>query len=206
MRFASEFVRDGRVIFIFSVLVIAACAMGLTPVHALSWVVAILGFLAFWPMEYAIHRYLLHELPQLMPGAYRGHVAHHQAPKDVKYLLTPNRYNLTGHVLIIVIAGAITRNVNLTAAFLAGVCVGQLFYEWKHFVSHRPIVPLTPWGKAMKKRHLLHHHLDAEYWFGVSNPVFDYVMGTDIDGEEARKVRHARSVDPDAEVASSSES
>jgi sterol desaturase/sphingolipid hydroxylase (fatty acid hydroxylase superfamily) len=32
----------------------------------------------------------------------------------------------------------------------------------------------------MKKKHLLHHHLDDHAWYGVSNPVLDVLLGTNV--------------------------
>ncbi|MCL6452936.1 MAG: sterol desaturase family protein [Alicyclobacillus sp.] len=200
MRYVSEFARDGRVLFIACVCVVGAAVAAATPSNWLTWVCAIIGILLFWPVEYAIHRYLLHEFPRLLPKAYAGHVAHHEHPRDTRYLLTPNQFNVPGYIVFAVLAFVVTRRWNLTGAFVAGLSFRQLFYEWKHFVSHRPIVPLTPWGRRMKKRHLLHHYLDAKYWYGVSNATLDYVMGTDIDDEEARRVRHSRGGNLDAEL------
>lgn len=203
MKYASEFARDGRVILISCIFLLSACIAGLAFNHVVTWIVLVVSIFLFWLVEYVIHRYLLHEFPKLMPKAYAGHVAHHQQPREVKYLLTPNRFNILGYVLFSIVGYVTTRNVSLTGAFVAGLSLGQLYYEWTHFVSHRPIMPKTPWGKRIKKRHLLHHYLDAEYWYGVSNSVFDRVLRTGIDDEEARLIRHRRGGDLDAEMQAS---
>lgn len=200
VKYASEFWRDGRVILISCIFLLAASVTSFTLNHVLAWVMLAVGIIFFWPVEYVIHRYLLHEFPKLMPKAYSGHVAHHQRPRETEYLLTPNRFNLLGYVLFAIIGYIVTRNIHYTAAFVTGVSLGQLYYEWTHFVSHRPITPMTPWGKRMKKRHLLHHYLDAEYWYGVSTPVFDHVMRTGIDDEHARSIRHTRGGNLDVEL------
>lgn len=192
MKYAKEFFTDSRVLFISCVL-LADLALALARPWAWATVISFfIGLVLFWITEYITHRYLLHEFPKLMPKAWMGHAIHHQRPTETEWLLTPNRYNVAGYILFFLVGLAVWRNFHLTGAMVAGVSVGQMMYEWKHFISHRPIIPLTPWGRLMKKRHLLHHHLDEEVWYGVTNPVLDLVMRTAIDTEHAREVRHHR--------------
>jgi 4-hydroxysphinganine ceramide fatty acyl 2-hydroxylase len=60
----------------------------------------------------------------------------------------------------------------------AGLSLALLYYEWTHYVAHRPIQPRTPWGKWMKKIHIWHHYKNENYWYGVTNPALDMMFGT----------------------------
>lgn len=59
-----------------------------------------------------------------------------------------------------------------------------LMYEWKHFIAHVPIKPKTKFGRWVKKLHLLHHHKNENYWYGVSTPFVDVLFGTLKDEKE----------------------
>jgi len=143
-------------------------------------VVAVLsGVVLFIVLEYIAHRYLLHQFPRLLPAAYQGHVAHHQYPQDIKYLFGPVRYDVIAYIVIFGITYLITgNNLNLAFSVVFGSTLYQIYYQWKHYVSHRPIKPWTPWGRHVKKWHLLHHHMDENAFFGVSNSFVDILMGT----------------------------
>lgn len=178
MRYFIEFITHRLIVFLCSALLVSAVIACLYPWSGRTLLYAAVGALLVLIVEYAVHRFMLHQFPGLMPAAYRGHVAHHQNPTDIRYLFGPVRYDFIGYVLMYFVVWLFSRDFGLAAAFTAGASAYQLYYQWKHFVAHRPVVPLTPWGKWLKKLHLLHHHLDENAWYGVSNPVFDSVMGT----------------------------
>jgi 4-hydroxysphinganine ceramide fatty acyl 2-hydroxylase len=94
------------------------------------------------------------------------------------YMLTPNSFNIPLHVLFTAIFCFVTQSLHLGAAVMLGTTLYQLYYEWTHLVSHRPIVPATSIGKNRKKLHLLHHYKSDQNWFGVTNVTFDNVAGT----------------------------
>lgn len=71
-----------------------------------------------------------------------------------------------------------TGNPGLAAGFAVGSLGLLLYYEGSHYVSHRPIAPLTPWGRWMKKYHLWHHFKNEHDWYGVTNPSMDLLFGT----------------------------
>lgn len=84
-------------------------------------------------------------------------------------------------VLLIGISGYIIAQPfswSMLLFFCIGLIVMLLVYEWKHYVAHVPLKPRTHFGKWMKKTHLLHHFKNEHYWFGVSNPVGDWLFGT----------------------------
>ncbi|MCR8642802.1 sterol desaturase family protein [Paenibacillus sp. N1-5-1-14] len=174
-----EFWLDGRVLFISTMFVIYTVAACLS-LSLWSPVALVAGVVLFFCAEYFIHRYLLHPAAiKLMPSAIKGHDKHHDDPTNMKFLLTPNTYNVPYHGFLWIALILIWGNFYLASSMMVGFSAYHLMYEWTHFVSHRPIVPRTLLGRWMKKVHLLHHFKDPDQWYGVTHPVFDKVMHTD---------------------------
>lgn len=179
--YVREFASDQRPLFIAAVFVMDFLYAA-TDYHNWMWIGILAGVVFFFLIEYFIHRYILHGLMRrMLPKAYEGHVQHHLTPTQIKYLLTPNVYNLSGYVAIWIVTWLVTGHAAATAAFVCGVCLAQLNYEWTHFVSHRPIVPRSRVGRWMKKFHLLHHYMNENYWFGVTHPTMDVLFHTSPD-------------------------
>lgn len=89
-----------------------------------------------------------------------------------------NIYNVTYHIGFGFAAFLVTWNIHLACAFMLGITLYQLYYEWSHFVTHRAIIPLTPWGKGMERFQLMHHFKSSEHYFGVTNSSIDSLVGT----------------------------
>ncbi len=174
-----QFWTDRRVLFISFMFVVYVCFSVFTPGSRWTWIAIMAGVLFFFFVEYFTHRFILHGyFAKVMPNAYKGHEDHHDHPNELAYMLTPNGYNVPLHLVFWAVFSAALWNIHLGSAVMVGTCGYQLYYEWTHFVSHRPIKPLTPWGRWMKKYHLLHHYKHADYWFGVTNSALDKVCGT----------------------------
>lgn len=177
--YLKEFWTDKRSLFIVSMLIIYSFVFVFTAQQQGAWIAFGSGMVAFIIIEYAAHRFILHGvLAKWMTKAYKGHEDHHDHPTDMVYLLTPNAYNVPNHILLWVVACIITGSLHLGSAALIGLSLYHLYYEWSHFISHRAIVPLTPWGKWMKKYHLLHHFKSPNHRYGVTNPAIDIIVGT----------------------------
>ncbi|MDP9728256.1 sterol desaturase family protein [Alicyclobacillus tolerans] len=187
-----EFWTDRRVMFL-SLVFIASIILTFSLHHSLKlWIAFLSGAVAWYFIEYIVHRFILHGiLSKIMPRAYEGHVRHHTHPEEMKTLLTPNQYNIPGYLGIFLLCIWISHSLDISFAFLTTLSICQLYYEWSHFVSHRPIVPLTPWGKWMKKFHLLHHFQNEHYWFGVTNSTLDALVGTSPDPKIVERVSSA---------------
>lgn len=181
MQYVREFCFHRLIAFLLLVGVFSGASLFLTDGSLRnSWIPFVLGVVLVILVEYFVHRFILHEFPNLIPAMYRGHLAHHEHPNDTDHLFGPVRYDLAGYVALFLLIWLFSDSVHLASSFIFGAVLCQLFYQWKHFVSHRPIVPITPWGKWMKKKHLLHHHLDDQAWYGVSNPLLDVLLGTNV--------------------------
>ncbi len=177
--FLKEFLTDRRILFLLTMLIVYSIISMLSADLQWAWSTAGIGFVAFYIIEYIIHRFILHGyFAKWLPQAYKDHDKHHQHPNDIAYLLTPNIYNVTYHIAFGAIAFLVIQNIHISCAFMLGLTVYQLYYEWSHFVTHRAIVPLTPWGRWMKKFHLLHHYKSSDHYFGVTHPSFDFLAGT----------------------------
>ncbi len=151
-----------------------------------SWIWVALGAAVFFVSEYVVHRSVYHHLAGRPAGRYlsANHVAHHGEPESLRYLFNDPRFSVTLGVVYFVVAFAVSRNLGLAAAFSAGNFLGLVYYEWVHFAAHRAGArPWTPWGRWMKKLHLLHHYKNEHFWFGVTSPALDVTLGTWRDPE-----------------------
>lgn len=187
-RYYREFFSNPMIVFI-TALGIAGLAATVATFRGWSTVgYYALGMALYAVFEYGVHRYLLHQFPKLAPGMYKGHVAHHEHPNDMDHLFSPLRYDASAYVAYFLVVWAISRDLRVVVAWVAGTAAFQLYYQWMHYVAHRPITPITPWGRWMRKKHLLHHFMDEHAWYGVSHPAMDYLMGTH---KPQRKSRNA---------------
>lgn len=186
--YLKEFWTDSRVLGLVALFAVYLCLTLFTLQSRWTWAEVLCGIVFFFFLEYFTHRVILHGLlAKVMPKAYEGHVEHHGEPTNLEFMLTPTKYSLPTHLVLWILFSLLGRSIHLGSAVMLGTCLYQIFYEWKHFVSHRPIVPMTPWGKWMKKFHLLHHYKSDHYWFGVTHAVLDYLWGTHPDHQSVGK-------------------
>lgn len=163
------------------------------------WVAFGVGMLTYATSEYLVHRFLFHiktpENPFLLKTIKRLHYDHHVDPNDLKLLFLPLWFSLPGFVIYTLFVYLLTSSLTLSIAFAAGLVLYFLYYEWKHYIAHRPIKPLTRIGKDIKKHHLLHHFKNENYWFGVTHMTFDKSLGTFRESEEVEKSTTAKNLE-----------
>lgn len=179
---------DILVMFVFLLgFVLYMIYMGINAFTLLSFFVGVVTY-AF--MEYVTHRFLFHMKPPknlfLLKLIKRLHYDHHVHPNNLKLLFLPLWYSLPNAVVLSLIYYSIVQSINLTVPFTTGLTVMLLIYEWKHYIAHVSIKPITPLGRWLKKTHLLHHFKNENYWYGVSNPIFDMIFGTLKDEKEVK--------------------
>jgi sterol desaturase/sphingolipid hydroxylase (fatty acid hydroxylase superfamily) len=114
---------------------------------------------------------------------------------DLHLLFLPIWYSFPLVAAVAGIVYAVSGDTVFTVAFTTGVLGYLLYYEWCHYVAHRPIQPITPWGRWMKRMHLWHHFKNEQYWYGVTNPMFDMVMGTFKNERKADRSDTARDLE-----------
>ncbi len=135
-------------------------------------------------VEWLIHVFLLHFKPRQVLGRRvdplfaRRHRMHHRDPRNVRLVFVPLPV-LAGFLAVLFAIAWFafpTRYLSVTA-FAAFTCF-FFGYEWTHYLIHSPYVPRTPLFRAVWRAHILHHYKNEKYWFGVTNPVADYVLRT----------------------------
>lgn len=145
-------------------------------------VVFFVGMLTFAFSEYLTHRFFFHlKAPKnlyFLKFLKRIHYDHHIDPKNLKLLFLPLWYSLPNFLILSLVFYYFSKSRLYTNAFGTGLLAMLLVYEWKHYVAHRPIKPITKFGRWVKKVHILHHFKNENYWYGVSTPFADYLFGT----------------------------
>lgn len=167
------------VLYTAAVLSLGGFLLGLTPAP-MAWPVAgyaLLGLVAWSPLEYALHRFVLHGIPPFK----RWHQAHHanpMAPICSPTLLSAGAILLFCYLPAWWVLGA-WRATGLTL----GVLVGYLLYAVTHHALHHWRAP-WPWLRRRKSAHAYHHHTHASSHFGVTTGVWDQIAGTTRIGKE----------------------
>ncbi|WP_347157369.1 sterol desaturase family protein [Pontibacter chitinilyticus] len=137
-----------------------------------------LGWLIFTLIEYLAHRYIFHmdtSTPFKARLQYLFHGNHHEFPKDKKRLAMPP-------VVSILYASAFFFIFKLIfGQFVFGVVAGLLFgyalYLFVHYAVHA-YAPPKNFLKTLWVHHSIHHYKDHNAAFGVSSPLWDYILGT----------------------------
>jgi len=182
------------------VVTLALAARGGLPATAVVGY-ALLGVLLWTPMEYFAHRFVFHAGPtietevrdivaDLPPGEpalqhmktfrqrhyFIAHGVHHDFPNDTKRLVMPPSVSIPLAIVFFFlfrwVAGP-SIGLAVFAGFVAGYLVyDTIHYAVHHFSLHNPVL------LYLKKHHYRHHYNDSTKDFGVSNPTWDFVMGT----------------------------
>lgn len=145
--------------------------------HASGWqaiiLSSLLGLFFFSLIEYAVHRWLLHNPRSAL---FYLHDAHHNNPEKTSAFLFP-----ASVLLLMPVWYVLTRGLHLELAsyFLMGFSGGYFYFDTLHHVEHRTRINQIPF-RWLKKRwafHSVHHRLD-ESNFGVITSFWDYVFRT----------------------------
>lgn len=137
-----------------------------------------LGWFIFTLIEYLAHRYVFHmdtDTPLKARLQYLFHGNHHEYPKDKTRLAMPPvvsiLYASAFFFIFKVIFGSFVFGV------VAGVLFGYAMYLLVHYVVHA-YPPPKNFLKELWINHSIHHYKDPEAAFGVSSPLWDYILGT----------------------------
>jgi len=149
--------------------------LGLRHHGSWPWVVSSLlfGWFVFTLVEYAIHRWLLHN-PQCF--LYPLHEAHHQRPEEAAAFLFP-----TSFLVLMPIWLLLTYVLHLQGAsfFLCGFSAGYLYFGTLHHLEHRVRINQIPfrWLQGRWAAHSVHHRIDYMN-YGVMTSFWDYIFKT----------------------------
>ncbi|CAM4099731.1 fatty acid hydroxylase [Bacillus manliponensis] len=159
----------------------------------------LVGIIFYTLNEYVTHRFLFHlkppKNPILLKLLKRLHYDHHVYPDDLRLLFLPIWYSLPLFAIWLYALYLFTGSITIVLSFGIGMIGMFLMYEWKHYIAHRPIRPITRFGRWLKKQHILHHYKNENYWFGVSNPFYDFLFGTYKEGKDVKLSETARNLE-----------
>lgn len=147
-----------------------------------SLAAALIGAAVFFTSEYTTHRFLFHAKPSgigwIRKLQHRLHYDHHIDPPNVDLLFLPPWFTIPVTAIYFGLYVVVTRDAVLSLSLTFGSLCALAYYEWVHYVAHVPFVPMTPYGRWIKKYHLWHHFKNEHLWFGVTNPSMDAIAGT----------------------------
>lgn len=131
--------------------------------------------------EYFIHKHLFHMVPttdfsRVMHFMLHGY--HHIAPMDRTRLTFPAVPALAvGLGIYSTFAWILPRHIGL--GLLGSVGLGYVFYDLMHYYLHHasPDTLLSVFSE-LKTHHLYHHYKNNNSNFGITMPIFDWLMGT----------------------------
>jgi sterol desaturase/sphingolipid hydroxylase (fatty acid hydroxylase superfamily) len=146
----------------------------------------IAGWVCWSATEYALHRFVFHWIGR-KPWQRRFHFVlhgvHHDFPQDAKRLVFPLGVSIPiGLAFFLAMDAAFAREVAI--ALFCGFGVGYLLYDGIHYFTHH-LPAKSRIGKFLKRYHMVHHHTGVHGMWGVSQPLWDYVFGSQRDLREA---------------------
>ncbi|MDQ6855965.1 MAG: sterol desaturase family protein [Candidatus Dormibacteraeota bacterium] len=156
-------------------------------VGRLGWadLVVLAAILAVEPFaEWLLHVFVLHFRPRTIAGRRidplfaRRHRMHHRDPRNIPLVFVPLPVLAGFFVTLAAISGLAFADHRLGLTAFATMTTFLFGYEWSHFLIHSPYVPRSAAFRAVWRAHILHHYKNEQYWFGVTNPVADYVLRT----------------------------
>jgi len=142
------------------------------------------GLLVWTLSEYLLHRFLFHYEPThpfLKRVWYLIHGVHHEQPQCKTRLVMPPILSIPLAILFFLffktLVGVVLAAPLWVAPLFAGFVTGYILYDMLHYAEHHLSMK---WGflKFVKRYHLLHHYKTPEHRFGVSSPIWDYILGT----------------------------
>lgn len=158
------------------------------------------GGLFLWTLvEYLVHRFVFHStteledevrdtVSRLAPGEaalaklagfrqkhyFLAHGVHHDFPNDTKRLVMPPSLSIPLGVVFYAGFWLLLGRGDGSALF-AGFTLGYLVYDTIHYAVHH-FSPRGPIMLYLKKKHFRHHYQDSTRDFGVSSPIWDWVL------------------------------
>lgn len=143
-----------------------------------SLITFMVGILFWTFLEYMMHRFVFHHRAKSKIGKkffFLIHGIHHAYPQDMKRLATPAIVSLPFAILFSIIYAYLFGKYS--SGLFAGTLFAYLLYDLGHYALHR-YHPKNPVLKYLKRYHFAHHYFDNKKYFGVSTPLWDYIIGT----------------------------
>lgn len=143
------------------------------------------------PVEWIIHRHLLHAEPTSWTSRALGtglrHREHHLDPPDIDWLtlrgvdaavfvLSFGAITAAWTLPILAVTGSALMGPFLSAWALAAI--GLAHYEWVHLLVHTSHRCRSRYYARLTRNHRLHHYRNEHYWLGVTTNSGDRLLGT----------------------------
>lgn len=167
-----------------SLAALSAVTFVMSPAGLWQTLASIVAGLLMYPLAWhLLHQYVLHskwmwKSRLLSPTWKRIHYDHHQDPNDLSVLFGALYTTVpTIAVATLPIGWWIGGLGGAAAAFGTGLLT-TCYYEFMHCIEHLAIKPKWNWVQHMKLRHMEHHYFDETGNFGITNYVWDRVLGT----------------------------
>jgi sterol desaturase/sphingolipid hydroxylase (fatty acid hydroxylase superfamily) len=139
---------------------------------------SVLGLLAFTFVEYMMHKHFFHmepDTPLKDKLQYNVHGVHHDYPKDKDRLAMPPFVSAAYAAILYLVFTLLMGDFALY--FLPGFLLGYSGYLGVHYVVH-VYNPPKNFLKVLWVNHAIHHYKNPDSAFGVSSPLWDYLLGT----------------------------
>jgi sterol desaturase/sphingolipid hydroxylase (fatty acid hydroxylase superfamily) len=140
--------------------------------------VAVLGIIAFTFVEYMMHKHFFHmepDTPIKDKLQYGIHGVHHDYPRDKDRLAMPPFVSAAYSAILYLVFTLLMGDFALY--FLPGFLIGYSGYLGVHYVVH-VYNPPKNFLKVLWVNHAIHHYKNPDAAFGVSSPLWDYLLGT----------------------------
>ena len=153
--------------------------------HPWSVVSGFLAVLILWTIaEYLLHRFIFHYAPRTPLGkriSFLMHGVHHAQPRVKTRLVMPLMVSIPlaclFYLLFSVVVSSFMGAPHLTGSLFSGFVIGYVCYDLTHYALHH-VQFKGGVGKFLRTHHM-RHHTEWDSRFGVSTPLWDYVLGTE---------------------------
>jgi sterol desaturase/sphingolipid hydroxylase (fatty acid hydroxylase superfamily) len=154
--------------------------------HAVAFVA---GWLVWTLVEYLVHRFLFHRsfaaTREGQVAAFLTHGYHHAYPRDPTRLVLPPMVSVPLALGFFLLAHVVLGGGAMDAGY-GGFVAGYIAYDSMHYVVHHTHRKTGVIG-WLRRYHLMHHHDDVPARYGVSSPLWDFVLGTYRDARLPRR-------------------
>jgi sterol desaturase/sphingolipid hydroxylase (fatty acid hydroxylase superfamily) len=135
--------------------------------------------IAFWTWcEYIMHKHLFHMLPTNKIKEriqYTFHGVHHEYPRDKTRLAMPPAASVIILTAVFFVMKLLIGAYAFT--FFPGFILGYSMYLFVHYSIHAFRPPKNNLN-VLWINHSIHHYKDDTVAFGVSSPLWDFIIGT----------------------------
>jgi dihydroceramide fatty acyl 2-hydroxylase len=135
------------------------------------------GWLLWTSAEYALHRWLFHWEPSGERGRrfhFLLHGVHHEHPSDPLRVVFPPLAGLPLACVFFAVFRLIF-GAQTWPMIAAGFIAGYLAFDLIHAILHTG-KPNGRLGRHLRERHMRHHFRHVDKNFGVSSPLWDFIM------------------------------